>query len=484
MRNINHGVLVLLLTLCAVAQDPAPAATVSRLADAAEAQLNASIAELNALREVIAKETIPLSKELSDLEAKITTLRKESDRAARSIDSGNLEQAAIRAEMKARQEELAYVGNLLDEYARTFETKVAPCELQVLGTSLEAAKLATENTALTPAEKFSRQLAFTADTIKRTDEVIGGMKFSGKGVDQQGLVVEGQFAVLGPISLFCSNDGKAGVVLAQSGSDKPLIRPLEGELQTGLAPMIQNSDGFLPLDPSRGGALKELIQETNIIHIFVQGGPIMWPMLLASLIAFTIVIERLLFLALERFRRNEKGREGVIDALDKGDIARATMLATGSKDYVMRVIHYALTRRDQSISHALQYGQAQELNRFQRGTSTLDTVITLAPLLGLLGTVTGMMGSFSLIGGDLGAPGAITGGIAEALIATAFGLGIAIVSLIPYNYLNSKCENARHEIESASKQVELFLGTGHAREPVHTMNAPRPHEGSAVPASA
>jgi biopolymer transport protein ExbB len=84
-------------------------------------------------------------------------------------------------------------------------------------------------------------------------------------------------------------------------------------------------------------------------------------------------------------------------------------------------------------------------------------VITLAPLLGLLGTVTGMMGSFSLIGGDLSAPGAITGGIAEALIATAFGLGIAITSLIPFNVLNTKADEARHELESASAQLELMV---------------------------
>jgi biopolymer transport protein ExbB/TolQ len=84
-------------------------------------------------------------------------------------------------------------------------------------------------------------------------------------------------------------------------------------------------------------------------------------------------------------------------------------------------------------------------------------VITLAPLLGLLGTVTGMMGSFSLIGGELSAPGAITGGIAEALIATAFGLGIAITSLIPFNVLNARMEDARHEIESAAKELELLV---------------------------
>jgi flagellar motor component MotA len=91
----------------------------------------------------------------------------------------------------------------------------------------------------------------------------------------------------------------------------------------------------------------------------------------------------------------------------------------------------------------------------------LDTVITLAPLLGLLGTVTGMMGSFSIIGGEFSAPGAITGGIAEALIATAFGLGIAITALLPFNFLNSRLDEARHEIESAATQLELLVHRQH-----------------------
>ena len=110
--------------------------------------------------------------------------------------------------------------------------------------------------------------------------------------------------------------------------------------------------------------------------------------------------------------------------------------------------------------------------RFRRGIGILDTAITIAPLLGLLGTVTGMMHSFSLIGGELRAPGAITGGIAEALIATAFGLMIAISCLVPFNYLNNRVEQVRQEMESAAAQLELLvhpdrgvvsaLGTAHA----------------------
>jgi len=118
---------------------------------------------------------------------------------------------------------------------------------------------------------------------------------------------------------------------------------------------------------------------------------------------------------------------------------------------------YALRHKEKSLANALLYAQEQETKRFRRGIPILDTVITLAPLLGLLGTVTGMMGSFSIIGGELSSPGAITGGIAEALIATAFGLGIAITSLIPFNYLNTKMEEARLEIESAATQLELLV---------------------------
>ena len=123
----------------------------------------------------------------------------------------------------------------------------------------------------------------------------------------------------------------------------------------------------------------------------------------------------------------------------------------------MRALGYALAHRETSLESAILYAQAQELKRFRRGIPILDTVITLAPLLGLLGTVTGMMGSFSLIGGELSSPGAITGGIAEALIATAFGLGIAITALLPFNFLNTKTEVARHELESAATQLELLV---------------------------
>jgi biopolymer transport protein ExbB len=440
------------------AQQASPEETMAKLSSSAGDGLSRSTRELNELRDRVANEKLPLAQDLTASEQRVTHLRREHDRVTRLLDTGNLDIPMIKGEIKARQDELAYVGNLLDEYARTFESKIHVSEMQLAGKEIEKAKQASEDKDLTAEQKLERQLAFVDFSMKRMSDAIGGMTFPGVAVDPAGVVSDGKYAILGPIALFKSNSGTAGVVIAQAGSVNPLVRPLEGNIQNGIAPLIEEGEGILPVDPSRGAALKALIQKTNLFHIFKQGGPIMWPLLFASVLALGVVLERVLFLWAVNRRRNPRKLGALLAAVERGDAAAAVSEGEGSKDFVVRAITYALGHKEQSLSHALLYAQAQELKRFKRGVPILDTVITLAPLLGLLGTVTGMMGSFSLLGGDgLGAPGAITGGIAEALIATAFGLGIAITALIPFNILNARTEDAQHELESAANQIELLI---------------------------
>ena len=100
---------------------------------------------------------------------------------------------------------------------------------------------------------------------------------------------------------------------------------------------------------------------------------------------------------------------------------------------------------------------ARQADAIQGQTEFLLDVSTISPLLGLLGTVTGMMASFGTIGGELSSPGAITGGISEALIATAFGLCIAIVCLLPFNYLNNRIEGLENEMLGAGEQLKLLV---------------------------
>ncbi|MFO1012042.1 MAG: MotA/TolQ/ExbB proton channel family protein [Planctomycetota bacterium] len=464
----------------ATAQPVAPTPTLDRVALSADKELARSIDELNALRAKIAEEKLPLAQELTALETLLNDLRKDQDVVGREVDAGNLEITTINAEIKARQEELVYVGNLLDEYARSFDGKVHPSELQVLGEAMATAKQASENTTLTTTEKFARQTLFVEMTVKRVVDAIGGMRFPGIGVDLAGNVATGMYAILGPVALFRGPTSESsGLVVPQTGSDKPLIRPLEGAAQAGILAVVGNGEGALPLDPSRGGALKALVQKTNIVHIFVKGGPIMWPLLVASILALGTVLERLFFLMRESWKRDRGALDRFFSAIERGDKAAAIEIARGSKFYVLRALSYGLTHSEQTLPNALLYSTAQEMKRFRRGIPILDTVITLAPLLGLLGTVTGMMGSFALIGGELSAPGAITGGIAEALIATAFGLGIAITALIPFNYLNARMDESQHELEQAAAQLELLVRRDESHSP-RSGGSPstpaRPHE--------
>lgn len=195
-----------------------------------------------------------------------------------------------------------------------------------------------------------------------------------------------------------------------------------------------------------------------MIDMFIRGGPVMWPLLITSLVALTVVFERLYFVIQERRRRNPTAVEQLLGFAQKGDFQAAYEVGKKSRSYVARALTHALEHRDISFSNALLHASSIELQRFNRGISLLDTIITLAPLLGLFGTVTGMIRAFSLLGAsELGAPMAITGGIAEALIATAFGLVIAMVALLPFNFLNARLEQARQEIENAAAQLELMI---------------------------
>jgi biopolymer transport protein ExbB len=195
------------------------------------------------------------------------------------------------------------------------------------------------------------------------------------------------------------------------------------------------------------------------MELFVHGGWIMWPILLVSFVAVTAVVERTMFLIRENTRRQPERVEQMLEKVEHGDYDAALGIGEKSTDYVAQVLVYAISHRDHSLTNAFTRAANQELNRYQRGIAVLDTCITISPLLGLLGTVLGMMNTFGALGdGDIAAnAGKITGGVGEALIATAAGLLIAIVGLLPYNILNSRVEEARHNITDAANALELTI---------------------------
>jgi biopolymer transport protein ExbB len=201
------------------------------------------------------------------------------------------------------------------------------------------------------------------------------------------------------------------------------------------------------------------------MDLFKAGGPVMWPILILLFIAITVVVERLIFLFRENGLREPEVVEKMLESVEKNDIEGALALGQKSKDAIARILVYSLSNREYSLSNAFIRASGQELARFQQGSATLDTCITAAPLLGLLGTVTGMMRTFGALTGDLASStGAITGGVAEALVATMCGLGIAVSCLVPYNYLNARGEQVKQDISDASHALEIFIKKSEAHQ--------------------
>jgi len=184
----------------------------------------------------------------------------------------------------------------------------------------------------------------------------------------------------------------------------------------------------------------------------------MYPLLFCSLLSLTLIIERVVFWLRESRRRDRRKLDDFMECIEKNDLPRAKEIADTTRDFVVRVMVCGVLHQEFSLRDALQMSADAEIARMKKYLSVIDTMITLSPLLGILGTVTGIIHSFQVLG-TMGAenPTLVTLGISQALITTAFGLIIAIFSLIPYNYFWAKVEKATLEMEKYGTTLELLF---------------------------
>jgi len=182
----------------------------------------------------------------------------------------------------------------------------------------------------------------------------------------------------------------------------------------------------------------------------------MYPLLICSIIALTVIIERTIFWIGDDYRRDQALVNEVLFLAEQGNWETIRARIGNSKDFIVRILVAGILHREFSIAKAMETAASDELDRMRRHLPILDTIITVSPLLGIFGTVIGIILSFEMLGSaGIEEPQAVTAGISQALITTASGLGIAILSLFPFNYFNSRVEKAATTIEKYATSLEI-----------------------------
>jgi len=194
-----------------------------------------------------------------------------------------------------------------------------------------------------------------------------------------------------------------------------------------------------------------------MVLFFQKGGILMWPLLVLSFVSVTFIIERALYFWRLSLKRRPRFVHLILSNAERGRYQRAESLARRAReDYVARTLLNGLAHRNYSLTQALETQALIELEGMKKHLPVLDTMITAAPLFGILGTVIGIISSFEILGSrGVSDPLSVTQGISVALITTAYGLMIALGTLMPYNYFQSRYQKAARELESFCSILEL-----------------------------
>ena len=466
--NIKHKYIIILLLACsltAYAQESSTTAedAFARAADSIQLQLEKSVSDLNELREQIAQEKVSLNRKLSELEQELSTVRLKYQETTRLLDSRTLDMSNLRNEIKSRHQEATYLSNLLGEYIRNFESRLHIAEVQRYRKPLETAMLALENNNLSEQELYKAQADLLEASLERLHEAMGGERFDGTAVDTDGKVKRGTFVLIGPSALFRSEDGSIiGTVEQRLGSLEPSVVPFNDIADTSAANhLISDSTGLFPLDPTLGNAHKiEDTRESLVDHI-KKGGPVMYPIFALAGAAFLVAFFKWLSMVFIR-TPSQKRINALLDNVAQRDARAAEQKVRTIKGPVgkMLTVGIAHLKEPRELIEEVMYEKVMATRlKLQRFLPFIAISAASAPLLGLLGTVTGIINTFKLItvfgSGDVKT---LSGGISEALITTEFGLIVAIPSLLLHAFLSRKARGVVNQMEKAAVALINQIG--------------------------
>jgi len=202
----------------------------------------------------------------------------------------------------------------------------------------------------------------------------------------------------------------------------------------------------------------------SLWQVFLAGGPIMWPILLCSVFAFAITLEKFWYLHKVKID-TQQFLNTILDKMKRHQVKEALEVCEKTLSPISHILKAGILKYDRpkpQIVEAIEDASLYEIPRIEKNLNALATIAHVSPLLGLLGTVTGMVTCFQTIQAKAVSfhpvsPGDLAGGIWEALLTTVAGLVVAIPTFVAYNYLVSRINHFILEMEKASTELVNFL---------------------------
>jgi biopolymer transport protein ExbB len=458
------SLLIPLFTLSA--QDRATTAANTTAGD-----LERALTELTQLRNDIAAGKIPLAKEINDLEDQKIELTIERDKVVEEASGAN----RVKAEMGARSEDLVtqidYLHTALGNYIKEFiGVNIHVGEVQLYKEVADSAIEIQDVREVPLLDRFQAQIDAVNTSFDRLFKSVGGYKFQGKCELADGTIIDGNYAIIGPIGLFSDSATSSGLVsinplsagndIAGAKLEKILTKPFAPEKE--MADVTTTGQGTLFLDVKLGQALDIRNLTESLPEHIKKGGLVMWPILIIAAAAFLISIFKVFEIASVK-KGKIKDLEVILEHLNSDRADDALAYARGIKGPVGGMLVAALEHIDSDedlIEEILYERMLSTQPKLERFLPFIAVTAATAPLLGLLGTVTGMINTFKLITiFGTGDATQLSSGISEALITTEFGLVIAIPTLIAHALLSRMSKGVLGSMERTA--VGLVNGLPH-----------------------
>lgn len=434
-----------------------------------DSDLKASLAELSETRGGIATEKIPLMREVSTLEDDVRQKSDELNRLRRLRDNSDLGLNRLRDQVKAIDAQNDYAAGLLDEFVRSFETRIDYSEVQLYSAAAEEARLALDDPNLTQAERFTKQIEVIGVALDRLEQLTGGYTFEGKALAPSGDIEDGTYAAFGPTVYFTSSQSElSGVTFTKLNAAEAAIAVPGEEYSAGIRDFIKNGEGNIPIDPTLGKALKIAESKDSIAEHIAHGGIVGYIIIALGVLCLLLALLKMVEVLGFKTPSSQEVQK-VLQHIEAGDIANAKTAASGISGAGGDLLRKGVENADEKRGNLeeLLYERILAVRpKLERFLPFMALTAAAAPLLGLLGTVVGMINTFKLITVfGTGDASNLADGISQALVTTELGLIVAIPSLIIHGLLSRMARQKIGDLEQiAVGFINGVVGARHQNE--------------------